>query len=286
VSELGQVLKAAREQKGLTLDDLQEITKIQKRYLLAIENGNFHHLPGPFYTRAFIRNIAETLNLDTEQLLSQYESTLPSASQEYIEPLPRRRQKLSQPTFLGRWVTPFLLLVFVVLILFIIYMFVVNKYPPSNVPEARADESAEVNDQMPKQGSGGINNNDHETKTEEEQPQSNSEPPKPLLTFVKEEGKTSYYQISNVDHLVLKMKATRGDVWYQIEKGRNGDVVDMKTLKKDEEGIWDLPDVSNIFIRLGATRNIDIWVNDQQIDLTEKPDVYRLDITLVPKSDG
>lgn len=35
---VGKKLREAREKKGLTLDDLQQATKIQKRYLIAIED--------------------------------------------------------------------------------------------------------------------------------------------------------------------------------------------------------------------------------------------------------
>lgn len=58
MSELGQVLQRAREEKGITLDDIQRITKIQRRYLEAIERGHFHVLPGHFYARAFIKSYA------------------------------------------------------------------------------------------------------------------------------------------------------------------------------------------------------------------------------------
>ncbi|RKJ30729.1 helix-turn-helix domain-containing protein, partial [Butyricicoccus sp. 1XD8-22] len=40
MAELGTRLKEARLSKGYSLDDLQEITKIQKRYLVGIEEGN------------------------------------------------------------------------------------------------------------------------------------------------------------------------------------------------------------------------------------------------------
>lgn len=48
VTELGQKLKEARETKGLSVDQLHEITKIQKRHLVAIEEGNYDVLPGAF----------------------------------------------------------------------------------------------------------------------------------------------------------------------------------------------------------------------------------------------
>lgn len=49
MSELGSYLKQVREEKMITLDDLQRTTKIQKRYLVAIEEGNFDTLPGIFF---------------------------------------------------------------------------------------------------------------------------------------------------------------------------------------------------------------------------------------------
>lgn len=71
MSEIGKTLKSARIEKGYTLDDLQQITKIQKKYLIAIEEENFSVLPGDFYVRAFIKQYAETVGLDPASLLSQ-----------------------------------------------------------------------------------------------------------------------------------------------------------------------------------------------------------------------
>lgn len=83
---IGQKLRAAREQKGYTLDDLQQITKIQKRYLIAIEDQNFKALPGDFYVRAFVKQYADTVGLDGNELLKDYEDELPETkTSEYSE---------------------------------------------------------------------------------------------------------------------------------------------------------------------------------------------------------
>ncbi|GGE46026.1 XRE family transcriptional regulator [Pullulanibacillus camelliae] len=99
MSELGKALKEAREEKGLTLDDIQEATKIQKRYLVAIENGDYQLLPGQFYIRAFIKSYAETVGLDVQELFTQYASEVPNpaaAADSEIEKLPSRKERVER----------------------------------------------------------------------------------------------------------------------------------------------------------------------------------------------
>ena len=55
---------------------MQQITKIQKRYLIAIEDEKFDELPGDFYVRAFIKQYADTVGLDGKELLREYDDDL------------------------------------------------------------------------------------------------------------------------------------------------------------------------------------------------------------------
>ncbi|HEY0827135.1 MAG TPA: helix-turn-helix domain-containing protein, partial [Bacilli bacterium] len=68
MSDLGQLLIKARNEKGLTIEDLQETTKIRKAYLEAIEEGNYKKLPGNFYVRAFIKSYAEAVGLEPDEV--------------------------------------------------------------------------------------------------------------------------------------------------------------------------------------------------------------------------
>src|SRR5690625_6120585 len=75
---IGARLKEAREEKGISLESLEETTKIQKRYLQAIEEENFNILPGKFYARAFIKEYALAVNLNVDELFEEYEEDLRS----------------------------------------------------------------------------------------------------------------------------------------------------------------------------------------------------------------
>ena len=72
MSGIGEKLRKAREAKGLSISDIEKTTKIQSRYLEAIENNEFDKLPGDFYVRAFIRQYAQIVGIDGKELLNEY----------------------------------------------------------------------------------------------------------------------------------------------------------------------------------------------------------------------
>lgn len=71
--KIGETLKEAREKKGLELEDIAEETKIQLRYLKALENGDFELMPGKTYLKGFLKNFALVVGLDKNKIMEMYE---------------------------------------------------------------------------------------------------------------------------------------------------------------------------------------------------------------------
>lgn len=71
--EIGSSLKAAREARKLSLEEVEEETKIRRKYLQALENEQYDVLPGQVYARAFLKNYARFLNLDVEEVMIAFD---------------------------------------------------------------------------------------------------------------------------------------------------------------------------------------------------------------------
>lgn len=72
--EIGPALEKARRQQGLTLDEVEQATKIRKRYLQGLENDDYGVLPDAVYVQGFVKTYANYLGLDGEQLADELRS--------------------------------------------------------------------------------------------------------------------------------------------------------------------------------------------------------------------
>jgi cytoskeletal protein RodZ len=73
VAQLGEMLKAAREEQGLTLAEVEEATHIRRHLLGALERDDVNALPSPIVARGLIRNYAKYLKLDPIEALTLYD---------------------------------------------------------------------------------------------------------------------------------------------------------------------------------------------------------------------
>jgi cytoskeletal protein RodZ len=74
-TDIGSRLKRAREQRGLSLRDIANTTKISTAALIAIERNDFARLPGGVFTRAYLRVYATEVGLDADELTRAYRAS-------------------------------------------------------------------------------------------------------------------------------------------------------------------------------------------------------------------
>lgn len=72
MKEIGEYLRKTREEKNISLKDVQESTKISMRYLESIDRGDFNGIPGEVYRKGFIANYASAIGLDPQDVMHRY----------------------------------------------------------------------------------------------------------------------------------------------------------------------------------------------------------------------
>ena len=72
--EIGTTLREARVRRKLTLQQVEEDTKIRVKYLQAMENEDFDIMPGKAYVKGFLQTYATYLGLDATIILDEYRS--------------------------------------------------------------------------------------------------------------------------------------------------------------------------------------------------------------------
>lgn len=71
VPTVGERLRAAREEKGLSLEDVAAQTRIPRRHLESLEAGEWDKLPAPTYTTGFAKSYASAVGLDRTEIGEQ-----------------------------------------------------------------------------------------------------------------------------------------------------------------------------------------------------------------------
>jgi cytoskeletal protein RodZ len=293
VTELGNRLKEARLSKGLSLDDLQAMTKIQKRYLTGIEEGNYSSMPGNFYARAFIRQYAEAVQLNPEEIFETYKSEIPATQHDELpEHLSRVKthKQLAEPSPKVLDLLPKILIgiVAVGIVALIYYFFSQHADKNSNQAVNNKKEPAEIvksdnlkNDEKKKDTKPKAKKKD---TTKENTTPPAAETPKQDLAVVQSAGSKSTYELKNADAFVVKV-VSKGQTWVNIKNGK-GYSFFQGMLKAGETQSKDLTKESEAVIVVGRTIDTEIYVNDQKLEYAVPPaSVVRQDITVrfVPK---
>ncbi|TKH03054.1 helix-turn-helix domain-containing protein [Peribacillus simplex] len=283
MTELGNRLKEAREAKGLSLEDLQELTKIQKRYLIGIEEGNYSMMPGKFYVRAFIKQYCEAVGLDSEEIFEQYKSEVPSVySEELPEQLSRVQSRKTIPAGDSKVVEmlPRILAVVLVIGAAVLIWVLVSNYMSN--PDNDDKKNAKENEAVGYNKSDGFNEekenadkkqNEEKSESSDEKNEDDAvvkdEKKEQKLAVTSSSGKNSTYELKNTDTFKLKV-TSKGSPWVGIKNGE-GKLLFQGTIDKDKSQEIDFTNEKEAVINIGRAYETEIYVNDEKLEYSISP---------------
>lgn len=114
---VGEIIHSERVKRNLSLEQLSHLTKIDIKYLEAIEKNNFSSLPSETFIKGFIRNISLRIDKNPDELVAIFRRDFKQTSRDISKPKVRPHTKINfdtskyLPIFLGT-------LVFVVYLIF------------------------------------------------------------------------------------------------------------------------------------------------------------------------
>lgn len=289
MSELGQQLREARLEKGMSLDDVQEMTKIRKRYLEAIEAGDYKVLPGSFYVRAFIKTYAETVGLNPDELLEEHKEVSLSQPQATMEPVIQKRSSNRPPTERNvKWLSTVLMWTFPILIIVVIYIYVssLDEKPGDKTVDSGQKITGDLQDPAvdkpvtepvgnggdatttpdPNAGVANGGTNPITTPPVEEIPVTPEEVPV-TVTQDSKKGKDTIYKVSGTDTtpipVVIKV---RGKSWVEIYRGSSskGEKLYFGNTTEGEDLNFDM-DNQGMYIKSGYSPATEISVAGQVV---------------------
>jgi cytoskeletal protein RodZ len=270
VTELGNRLKQEREAKKMSLEDLQTTTKIQKRYLIGVEEGNYSIMPGQFYARAFIKQYAEAVGLDPEEIFEEYKNDIPVNEKEDIPQLSRvktRKQVPAKSTKSWKFLPILFTILAIVAICAIVYTVVISlsggegndadqaaqDTQPAEIDAPNQDAQPEEEDTAPVE--------EEKEPVEEEKPPEEETPAAGTLTELEKSGTNAMYELKNTDQFNVELTST-GQTWIEIDNAKgNNFFYGMVNSGQTEK--FDLSKEEEISFVVGNSSQTDIKINGE-----------------------
>ncbi|MDF2606619.1 MAG: ymfM [Bacillales bacterium] len=284
LSELGLRLKEAREQKKLTLEDIQSITKIQKRYLQGIEDGNYKVLPGSFYVRAFIRQYAEAVDLNPDEILQEYKSEVPGGIvvEEQTEQLSRVSNRRSEIKYQNNKVYDILPKVVLGILIIAVFMGVWLLFQNNSDDKAKSINinKTDAEYEVSKKNKKVTNDTPKETDIDsEEKPVENTKKPddnqqnlKQVVSTLETNSKRSTLELKETEKFILEILPS-GTSYLEVKNGK-GQIFFSGMTKEGETLTYDFSREEEVVLNIGRTIDVKMKINGEEVLFPQKPEDF------------
>ena len=92
---LGEKLRQAREERGITISEVAEQTRISPLYLESIEENDYRNLPGGIFNKGFVKSFAKYVGVDEQEALQEYSKIIADQNEGTEEPKTYRPEVLT-----------------------------------------------------------------------------------------------------------------------------------------------------------------------------------------------
>ncbi len=274
MTELGRKLKDAREAKGMSLVDVQELTKIQKRYLEGIEEGNYEIMPGKFYVRAFIKQYAEAVGLNVDELFEEFKSEVPSSKEDEVPLRPTGSSAAGQATRIDAskpvgdssklldYLPKILVTAFIIGALVLVWMLIpkgVTENEPAVEEEVQVQEEPTTENQTVEETPAEEKNPVQEKAPAEQKPAA----PAQTLAAVSTSGRQTVYELSGADKFEVSV-SSKGETWIEITDA-SGKKYFSGMLKNGQTQTHNLTGQTEAKIKVGFAPHTVITVNGEAL---------------------
>lgn len=279
---IGEKLQKARIDRGLTIGDLQKITKIQRRYLEAIEENDLDAMPSDYYKRTFIRQFAEAVGLNPRPLLRRLDGKpehedVSNTTALSIPVKGSRKTKYNETntkkSLIASYI-PVTLLVLVVLAIIgtITWAIMIDSEKGPIVP---TPSKTTVIDSSNSTNSSEVKTTESTDETEESSSTEEKEKNKTSKTnFILESDDGSFVSYKTKEWekpIKISFKGLDNAAWVGLQSSTTQELFYQYTLQPKEELETYVPeDLDGFSIVVGAAKNLTISVNGQEIKFNEK----------------
>lgn len=123
LKQLGNLLRQQREEKNLSLREVENTTSIRMNYLKAIEEGDADKLISPVYAQGFIKQYASFLGMDGEQLVREHKNCFGTLEKQEFAYGIGTLEKRQHPGATVRWMPSLLYALVTVVVLVLAWYF-------------------------------------------------------------------------------------------------------------------------------------------------------------------
>lgn len=261
--DLGEYLKNEREKKGITLDYIEKETKIRKKYLSSMEEGNFQLIPGgDVYVKGFLKNYSQICGIDYISILNVYKylvnnTEIKNKEENFIYKGENSKKEIQEVKTNKKKIKAWIVWTFTLIIIAgIIYILNLNplnySFKSTNNENNLNNSESVIQSQTPNPNQSNTQNNQIPVQESKEQ-----------VKIVEETAKKITAEVLS-EKIQANIKVLSDRCWISVKE--NGKIIFEGTLQPQEEKYFE--STTGLEVRVGNPKAIEFFILNKKLPLS------------------